>query len=182
MFTLFVNNDCGISYHRKETKTLKELSLLTRKQLTIELVPKTAWFSNIRSMVSRKDWDVLRKEAYKKANHKCEICGEIGKKHPVECHEIWQYDDENHTQKLIKLIALCPACHEVKHIGFANTRDRGEIAEEHLSKVNGWSEQETSTYVQEQFVIWRKRSCFEWKIDLTWLEKKGIKYKKDREQ
>ena len=36
-------------------------------KLTIELVPRTAWFSNVRSMVSREDWDVLRKECYAQA-------------------------------------------------------------------------------------------------------------------
>lgn len=150
------------------------------KQLTIELVPKTAWFSNVRSMISKKDWDILRREAYKKAGYKCEICGGIGKKHPVECHEIWQYDDKKHIQKLIRLTALCPACHEVKHIGLAHIRNRGEIAKEHLSKVNDWSKQKTNKYVQEQFNVWMGRSCSEWKIDITWLEKRGIEYKKDK--
>jgi len=152
-----------------------------KKQLTIELVPKTAWFSNVRSMVSRNDWDVLRKEAYRKAEYKCEICGGVGKHHPVECHEIWQYDDVNHIQKLMSLIVLCPACHEVKHIGLANTRNRGGIAGEHLSEVNGWSKQKTNKYIHKQFTTWKKRSDFEWEIDLTWLEERGIEYKKDRE-
>ena len=68
-------------------------------KLTIELVPKTAWFSNLRSILARAAWDKLRKESYKNAAHKCEICGGYGKKHPVECHEIWEYDDKNHIQK-----------------------------------------------------------------------------------
>ena len=149
-------------------------------QLTIELVPRTAWFSNVRKMVSRKDWDILRKESYKKANYKCEICGGIGKRYPVECHEVWGYDDDKYVQKLLRLISLCPACHEVKHIGLASVRGRGEIAKKHLAKVNGWSRQETDKYVIEQFDIWRIRSSYTWKIDLTWLEKRNIEYKNDR--
>ncbi len=150
-------------------------------QLTIELVPRTAWFSNVRKMISRKDWDILRKESYKKANYKCEICGGIGKRYPVECHEVWEYDDDKHVQKLLRLISLCPSCHEVKHIGLAGVRGRGEIAKEHLAKTNGWSKQKTDKYVIEQFDIWKIRSSYTWEIDLTWLEKRNIEYKNDRE-
>jgi len=142
--------------------------------LTIELVPKTAWFTNVRSNVLRKDWDMLRKTVYKKANYKCEICGGVGNKHPVECHEVWEYNDKIHTQKLIRLIALCPICHEVKHIGLAYSRERGDIVKAHLSKVNDWSDKDTDWYIKKQFDIWSYRSRFKWKIDLTWLEEKGI--------
>ena len=131
-------------------------------------------------MILKKDWDILRKEAYKKAGYKCEICGGVGKRYPVECHEIWQYDDKNHVQKLMDLTALCPACHEVKHIGFAGTRNRGDIAKEHLAKVNGWTKQKADKYVQEQFATWKKRSSFGWQIDLNWLEERNITYKDDR--
>ncbi len=151
-----------------------------KKQLTIELVPKTAWFSNVRSMVSKKDWDKLRKEAYKQADYKCEICDGTGNRHPVECHEIWKYDDKNYVQKLMGMIALCPSCHEVKHIGFANTQGRGEVAEQHIAKVNRWTKAKTDKYVKEQFIKWRERSSFDWTIDLTWLEERDIEYKNDR--
>lgn len=42
-------------------------------KLTIELVPSTAWYSNVRSNVTQAEWDVLRKECYKKAGYVCEI-------------------------------------------------------------------------------------------------------------
>jgi hypothetical protein len=49
-----------------------------------------------------------------------EICKETGKtqgyKHNVECHEIWEYNDEDKIQKLIGLISLCPICHLTKNI------------------------------------------------------------------
>ncbi len=151
-----------------------------KEKLTIELVPQTAWFSNVRSMVSKEDWDILRRETYKKAHYKCEICGGVGDRHPVECHEIWQYDDSNHIQKLAGLIALCPSCHEVKHIGLASVHGRQYIAKEHLAKVNGWSEEQVDQYVDEQFEKWQQRSRYQWEIDLKWLEEKKIKYRNDR--
>lgn len=148
--------------------------------LTIEFVPKTVWFSNVRSMVSAQDWDKLRKKSYKKSNYKCEICGGIGKKHPVECHEIWKYDDKKYIQKLIRLICLCPNCHRVKHIGLAYVKGKGSLAEGHLARINNWSRKETKIYIDKQFALWERRSKFDWTIDLAWLKNKGIDYIKDR--
>ena len=77
--------------------------------LTIELIPKTCWFSSVRTTVKKKEWDKIRFISYEVANNKCQICGDIGKnqgyKHNVECHEIWEYDDLNKIQKL-KLISF----------------------------------------------------------------------------
>jgi len=148
------------------------------EQLIIELVPKTSWFINVRSMVSTEDWDTLRKESYRNSNYKCEICSGVGEQHPVECHEIWQYNDEKHIQKLLGLISLCPRCHETKHIGLANSRGRGEIAKEHLAKVNNWTKQKTDRYVSNCFTEWKKRSKFKWEIDLTWLRERRNTNKK----
>ena len=148
--------------------------------LTIELVPKTAWFSNVRSMVAKADWDRLRKATYRAYRYRCGVCGGVGERHPVECHEIWRYDDEKRIQQLMGLIALCPSCHEVKHMGFANIQGRGAIATAHLAKVNGWTLPEADRYVQIQFDLWIQRSRFAWRVDLQWLEERGIQYRDDR--
>lgn len=137
-----------------------------RKLLTIELVPQTCWFSNVRSEVSKEDWSNLKKMTFEKADKRCEICGGQGPNWPVECHEIWHYDDLNHIQKLVGLIALCPSCHEVKHRGYANTRGRGEIADQHLANVNQWTMPKTKRYVNDQFQVWKKRSQHEWQLDI----------------
>ena len=47
-------------------------------KLTIELVPQTCWFSNVRSAVSKEAWEVLKQQADRQANHRCEICGDQG--------------------------------------------------------------------------------------------------------
>lgn len=146
----------------------------TEPRLTIELVPQTCWYSNVRSQVSSSDWEKLKRSTFQQANYRCQVCGDRGSKHPVECHEIWHYDDRQHVQKLAGLIALCPACHECKHMGFANVRGRGDIATAHLAKVNGWTMEQTMVYVQECFRVWQERSQHEWKLDISYLEKFGI--------
>lgn len=150
-------------------------------RLTIELVPENCWMSNVRSCVSAADWDVLRRECYAQAGHRCEICDGRGPEHPVECHEVWSYTLKTKTQKLERLIALCPNCHEVKHIGLAEMNGRQKIALAHLIIVNDWSMDELKAHYDESFKEWQKRNEIEWKLDISFLDKKKIKYKLDRE-
>lgn len=143
-------------------------------KLTIELVPSTAWFGSLKKTLTKEEWNKVRYIVYEKAGKKCEICGGIGPKWPVECHEVWQYDESAKVQKFIRGIALCPYCHEVKHIGRARMMDRGEEALAHLAKVNGWTTKEAEKYTDKQFDVWRERSRHEWTLDLSELKKYGV--------
>lgn len=146
---------------------------MTAPKLTCELVPSNQWGTNLRSILAKKVWDGLRAACYERAGHRCEICNGVGHKHPVECHELWEYTDGPlFIQKLTGLIALCPLCHKVKHIGFALTQgDRAFMAAlNHLAKVNNWSPTKTYAYVNNQFEIHRIRSGLKWAMDLDWLD------------
>ena len=162
--------------NRPRSKSLAQLE--KEALLTIELVPNTSWFTNVRSQVSQRDWNSIRKETYKNAQHKCQICGGIGSRHPVECHEIWEYVDSERIQRLNGFVALCPQCHEVKHMGMANLRGRGDVAVEHLAKINRWSESEARRYVNSAFNKWLERSMVEWSVDLGLLDAMAIAYAK----
>lgn len=156
---------------------------MDKPKLTVELIPATVFFNNVRSALDKKDWDRLRKESYEKANHKCEICGDTGKnqgyKHNVECHEIWDYNFKTQTQKLIGLISLCPRCHQIKHIGRTFAIGKQAEAFAHLEKVNKWNHKQVVTYLVECFIEHKKKSEIYWKLDLSLLtEKYGIDKKK----
>ena len=151
-------------------------SSATAPKLSIELVPRTSWFSNVRSEVSKIDWDVIRKAAFKKAQHCCEICGNKGAKWPVECHEIWHYDDDRKIQRLSGFIALCPSCHEVKHMGLSQLKGKGSVALAHLAIVNKWNYIRAKKYVDRQFTVWEERSNHNWELDIKLLENSGVKF------
>lgn len=142
--------------------------------LTIELVPRTAWYKNVRANVPKAVWEKLKQVIFERAQQRCEICGGRGRRWPVECHEIFAYDDERHIQKLVRLIALCPACHEVKHIGLAGIRGKAAAARAHLVKVNNWSSEDAELYIEACFEIWHQRSCHQWSLDLSYLKQFGI--------
>jgi ssDNA-binding Zn-finger/Zn-ribbon topoisomerase 1 len=143
-------------------------------KLTIELVPRTAWYSNVRSNVTKDQWDKIRKQSYEKAGHKCEVCKDKGTnqgfRHNVECHEIWDYNDKTKKQTLTGMVSLCPKCHEVKHIGLAQIKGRFDLAVEQLMKVNDISLQEAHKYIDSSFNIWSERSEHDWELDITYLD------------
>jgi hypothetical protein len=138
-------------------------------RLTVELVPRTCWWGNVRGLADKATWDRIRRLVYRRAGARCEVCGGRGGRHPVECHEVWRYDDASRTQTLVRMVALCPACHEVKHMGLAGLRGRGAQARAHLATVNGWSAQAAAAHVAEAFATWERRSAVPWKLDLSGL-------------
>lgn len=136
--------------------------------LTIEMIPKTAWGKNVRSSVSSVVWDNLRHAQYRKADLHCEICGVGGR---LECHEVWEYDEATHVQKLTGLIALCPSCHSVKHFGRTSTlgEEAKRNAIQHLMEVNNWTMKETQDHIQESIRVWQERSKHEWTLDISFI-------------
>ena len=143
-------------------------------KLTIELVPSTSWTNNVRTIVSKKQWDYLKSQVSSKAYNVCEICGGVGPKHPVECHEIWSFDNKKLVQKLEGMIALCPDCHMVKHIGLAEINGKKARALRHLMSVNKMTINKAEEYVTEAFKVWAERSKKTWTLDISHLEEYGI--------
>lgn len=139
-------------------------------KLTIELVPQTSWYTNVRSEVSKEEWDKIRRKCYQQAKYKCEICGGKGDKWPVECHEIWHYDDQHKRQILTGLIALCPNCHKTKHVGLSQMNGELDLVIQQLMKVNGLNKKEALDYINESFQIWNERSRFDWDCNIDYLK------------
>jgi hypothetical protein len=150
---------------------------VTEPRLTIELVPKTSFCKNVRNLISAAEWGRLRHAAYACAGNACLICRETGPKGVLHAHEVWEYTmpagaDPPETpgrQRLVGIAALCPRCHAVKHIGFANVMGRLEASLVHLQKVNGWSRTETEAYVEACFETWKARSKRQWQVDVSLL-------------
>lgn len=137
--------------------------------LTIDMIPSTSFMDNVRKVVSKSDWDIIRRETYAKYNHACGSCGTSGV--VLECHEIWEFDDINNVQKLTGLIALCSDCHRIKHFGFAQVlADRGELdlnaLIRHFLKVNRCRMVTFNRHWKDSVKIWETRSKKQWKVDL----------------
>ena len=136
-------------------------------KLRVELVPSTCWLSNVRSYMSDYFWRKLSKEIAEDSRERCMVCGGRGRRHAVECHEAWYYDDRRRVQALMRLDALCPICHAIKHLGRTLSQGNERMAIDWLAKVNGWDEPTTCAYIRAVFEQHRARSQFEWALDLS---------------
>ena len=147
---------------------------MKKPKLTIELVPSSSFYNNVRTLLPKSTWDKLRKESYKKANYKCEICKESGLdqgyKHALECHEIWEYKGD--AQILKGLISLCPKCHMAKHVGRTIAIGKKKMIFNHIAKVNKWTLNEVENYVGASFQEHKIKSKVKWKINLRILIEK----------
>ena len=136
--------------------------------MSLELVPRTSWYDNLRTHISNEDWDKIRRRTHAKYKYRCAICGAKGR---LNCHEIWEYYDKERIQMLVGFAALCGLCDRVTHIDLAGVRaSEGNLdyekAVEHFMKVNECDRRTFERHREDAFRKWGKRSKHEWTVDL----------------
>lgn len=153
-------------------------------RLSVELVPRRAWYRSVRAVVADGTWDALRwyfgasqtrpqflSIAFPNrphgADHACAYCG--AKDTNLELHEEWHYDDAKRVQSLVGLKPSCPKCHLAKHLGHANVIGRSAEALAHLATVNGWTPEEAKVYRDQVFAEWESRKNIEYTLDVGYL-------------
>ena len=139
-------------------------------KLNFELVPDGCWYSNLRSVLKPKAWDIIRKDAYQRAGGKCMICARKATR--LEAHERWSYDEKNKMQKLEDVIAVCHSCHSVIHIGRTQLLGDEEKAVAHFCKVNKCSYADYIKALGKANEDHRRRNQVdEWGLDISFLNK-----------
>lgn len=140
-------------------------------KLNFELVPDSCWYSNLRTLLKPSQWDVVRRDAYSRADGRCMICGRPARR--LEAHERWSYDEEKQRQILSDVVAVCHQCHSVIHIGRTQLTGGEEDACKWFMKVNG------CTYADYRAALGkanedhiRRNKIPEWKLDVSWLVKR----------
>ena len=88
---------------------------LRQYKLWANLIPQGSWEANLRKVMAKREWDVLRRAAYAHYNHSCAICGVTNVQ--LHAHEEWEYIYEKNEQRLGRIVALCPPCHRCNHLG-----------------------------------------------------------------
>lgn len=159
-----------------------------KAKINIELVPYEAQGFNVRSRVSKEQWEAICRVVHKKATprgkFKCEQCGmdgiQQGFKHPVECHEVWEFNESARTQTLVGMVSICPMCHKAKHIGLAEKMGFGDRVRKHMAKFNRWKPQQVENYIQSCFMIVKQKSGRHYKLDLTYLNRREFSFLKTK--
>lgn len=137
--------------------------------MAIELVPETCRYANLANLMAPVSWQRIRDSMVRSCDGRCEVCGvpDAGGLDALELHEVWAFDDVATLQTLTGFQPLCPACHEVKHIGLAFDRGRARAAIEHLCAVNLWTLPAALNYLDDVFIQWTLRSATEgWRADM----------------
>jgi hypothetical protein len=137
-------------------------------RLEIEIVPKSSHYQNMRKVLSKDAWDLLRRSIYRKYNYRCGVCNAKGR---MNCHEIWEYDDTRGVQTLKGYEALCDMCHHVRHIGYASVlASQGKLDYEkvvqHFCKVNKCKREKFDEHVNKAYKIGKERSALKWRVDM----------------
>lgn len=131
-------------------------------------VPDSCWYSNLRTILPKKIWDVIRKDAYARADGACMICGRKATR--LEAHEDWSYDEKNCIQRLENVLALCHDCHSLIHIGRTQLKGDEDRAIAHFCKVNGCR---YSDYIKALASAneyhGRLNAVSEWKLDASFI-------------
>lgn len=148
-------------------------------KLTIELIPSSMWYLSLYNIYEKCNqtfrWNKIKEELLKKEGPRCWVCGKEETR--LEAHEDWDYDDENHVQKLVAIHLLCDRCHKIKHIGYWCYMETGrerleklgltrEDLIDHFCEINNCSLEEFKEYEFEALEKWEERSKFKWEQDL----------------
>jgi len=168
------NELCKLYDVYKEIDIIGEDRTYGGNELFIDMIPKTSYFKNVRSIFTESDWNLIRHHIYERTGHKCECCGAKRFKY-LEAHERWIFDFETKTQKLIRIIALCRLCHQSTHYGHSKVTKEISKINAHLMKVKGINENELKLHINEAFDIWKKRNTIKWTIDTSIISDSGFK-------
>lgn len=139
-------------------------------KLNFQLIPDGCWCLNLRTLLPKSAWELIKEDAKLRSGGKCFYCGK--KTERLDAHEVWSYDEKKGIQKLDNVVAVCKDCHSVIHIGFTQLKGNVERAESHFMKVNGCSYAEFRQALNLANAEHKRRNLIsEWKQDLTWLKK-----------
>ncbi|UXF74652.1 hypothetical protein K7574_21395 (plasmid) [Stenotrophomonas maltophilia] len=150
------------------------MTATAQPRLTIELIPSSCWYKNVRSNVRVATWSRLQSLISTASGGRCEVCGGQGPQHPVECHEVWTFDDRLLRQRLDRLVALCPACHGVKHLGRWLARGQVQRPLAWYCHVNHVTPAEAAAAVRAALELNAQRSRRQYRLDVSWLQRVDV--------
>ena len=153
----------------------------SKRVLKPAMVPVPLWNRSVCQVLGpkRKAWRSIRQQVIDAVSGTCDYCTkqyDNGKN--MVCHEVWEYDDHNHTATLADFALACRDCNFVLHPGAAlevgfrqeaagkgSIAQRGNLAVEHLSSVNGITVKDAHTMLGQALKLHRERSRHkEWQI------------------
>ena len=168
------NNElCQLYKEYKEIEIIGEDRIFGGNELFIDMIPKTSYFKNVRTIFNSADWNLIRHHIYKRVNNRCECCGCKRSKF-LDAHERWSYNYETGIQKLERIIALCKLCHASTHYGHSKKNKNINIINEHLKKIKNINDNELQNHIKESRDLWKERNKIKWTLDFSIITNSGF--------
>lgn len=104
-------------------------------KLTIEWIPRTSGGKSLNKLLPNPKWKKIREQVYAEHDQRCAVCGVSRKGRRLDCHEVWEYDDEAGVQRLKGFVALCYLCHRAKHGIWLHPPREGEAKGSSITRV-----------------------------------------------
>lgn len=95
----------------------------------------------------------------------CAICDTKAPANKLHAHEVWKYNDDNHTVDLEDILPVCENCHLTLHFGKANVDGKQKEALAWYCKVNGTTKEMARHEIKGAFEWWRIRSDYPWRFN-----------------
>jgi hypothetical protein len=136
-------------------------------KLMPHLVPKPLWGKSAAQLFKGKGravWKRIRSDALQVALHACQVCSDAAPDTALNCHELWDYDDEHGTATLVGLRIQCRKCDCAVHMGRAEKQGVLDVAIAHLCIVNGIGEPEAMKLYRRARGVWSQRNKKQWRI------------------
>jgi len=170
------NELCSLYEIYKEINIIGEDRDYGSNKLYIDMIPKTTYFKNVRSLFNDSDWNLIRHHIYERVNYKCECCGKKKMKY-LDAHERWEFNEETQTQKLVRIIALCKLCHSATHYGHSKRTKNIEKINNHIKKINNYNDEELQEHINNSYALWKERNKIKWNLDFSILINSGFTIK-----
>lgn len=133
-------------------------------KLRPRLVPRPLWGVSAYRLLKRSEWQQIRRAALTAAANTCAMCCVVRYRGMV-CDEDWSY--VNGIALLREVQVVCPDCNAVIHFGRTNVAGYGQVALEHMARINGVTVEETVPLIDAAFAEWRERSQINWTVAIA---------------
>lgn len=131
------------------------------RPLKINLVPRLLWNKSLAHVLP--NWSEVRDKVCSCGC--CAICDTKAPPNKLHAHEVWKYNDDDHTVDLSDIIPVCENCHMTLHIGKANVDGKLREATKWYCQVNGVSREIGKHQINSAFEWWRIRSDYPWRFN-----------------
>lgn len=140
-----------------------------RNKLTIECKVDLGEQHDLKRILTRRQWRMMRLWTICRYNNRCYFCDAVDS--TLCMYALWDWDEKNYVRRLVDVVPLCVNCYKLKNI--VNYRRRGgkycgwmnDQLIRHYCMQNNCDVEGFVNAVREACILSQKRHEREWSVD-----------------